>query len=369
MSFLFKAGKPNSARAPQTFQENDRPFMLGEKLGEGAQGEVYLSLSPPGRVVKLFHSRFLTGDDGDNLRGKLLVLRAKQPIAKLDAVAWPEALVFDKKKQWCGYVMRRGVGVSLADNALAPKHLLQGEPAVDRLLLADTALHFLRTLRQLHAADVWVGDFNPGNFLFDRHSRRLFFLDVDSYQVATGGGRYVCPLTTPGMTPPEYLNVHMQRQWRSPESELFAGAIIAFLILMTGKHPFDAIGVDTHQVGLQEGCFAYRPRGEPPTGRIPAGGLWEAVWNDFPSVLQKAFTAIFLYGHRDPAQRGTFGAFIAAVEDYRLRLVRGEGIRAIQAHHQQATIPAAVADLAKISVWLAAKPQSRAGRILWWLVG
>jgi hypothetical protein len=53
----------------------------------------------------------------------------------------------------------------------------------------------------------------------------------------------------------------------------FSRAIIVFLILMTGRHPFDAKGMDNYQEGLAKGSFAYRPAGELPTGLIP-DGMW-----------------------------------------------------------------------------------------------
>jgi DNA-binding helix-hairpin-helix protein with protein kinase domain len=203
----------------QVFDINGVAYPLGDKIAAGGQGEVFPMASIADRVVKIFLPKFLTGEEGKNLRGKLTALRGKQLCATLPEVAWPEFPVFDGGKQCIGYAMRRVDGISLADNVLAQHRLLkQGSGNIDRLVLTRTAVTFLETLRSLHAEDVWVGDFNPGNFLFDARQARINFIDADSYQVAAGGSAYVCRMTTPGMTSPEYLNTQMSRQWRSSSS-------------------------------------------------------------------------------------------------------------------------------------------------------
>jgi hypothetical protein len=152
-------------------------------------------------------------------------------------------------------------------------------------------------------------------------------------------------------------------------------AIIVFLILMTGRHPFDAKGVDNYQEGLANGCFPYRPSGEPPTGLIP-NGIWEIVWEEFPHSLQEAFTAIFLHGHQEPNQRGSLDDLHDAVTEYRECLSRGAANVDIDVRNWRAgtaaapgTAGTAPTSIAGPSLWQQAKPQSRWGRVLWWLVG
>ena len=267
---------------------------------------------------------------------------------------------------------------------LAAHRLIKAGPgSINRLVLAGTAISFLETLQALHAEDVWVGDFNPGNFLFDSRQGRINFIDADSYQVAAEGSVYVCRMTTPGMTSPEHLNIKVIRQWRSPESELFSGAIIVFLILMTGRHPFDAKGMDNYQESLAKGSFAYRPAGEPPTGLIP-DGMWETIWDEFPLSLQEAFTAIFFRGHQDPNQRGSLDDLLDAVTEYRDCLSRGDAnvdidVQNWTPRHPGAsgrtgaaapgTAGTAPTNIAGPSLWQQAKPQSRWGRVICWLVG
>ena len=70
----------------QVFDRNGVAYPLGDKIAAGGQGEVFPMASMPSRVVKIFLPKFLTGEEGKNLRGKLAALRGKQRRVRTAAV-------------------------------------------------------------------------------------------------------------------------------------------------------------------------------------------------------------------------------------------------------------------------------------------
>lgn len=308
--------------------EQGRSFPLGERLGEGGQGEVFSVEGEPELVIKRFFPRVLADDQDQKLRRKVTALQEKQLERLVPTAAWPRFSVYSQAREWCGYAMRRVEGLALHPAGLLnPRRLQQRYPAIQRPQLAALALQFLRTVLLLEKEGVQIGDYNHNNFRYDPVRQELGFIDTDAFQVRHQGSIYVCPVTAAELTPPEFLNEVVKWNWRNPENEIFSVAIITFLILMPGKHPFESRQADECSENLlRPDGFPYRPasgRSGPPTGRVPQG-IWETVWYDFPPALQQRFTAIFLNGHAHPKKRGTVAMLVRAVEEYADGLRQGK---------------------------------------------
>lgn len=289
---------------------------LATLLASGGEGEVYPLYSRPEILVKCYHAEVLR-KRGPALRAKTeAMIGMKQSFAK-QAVSWPLLSVFDDRRNWIGYAMRRANGVPMARLAHAMAYR-KSFPSLDRRQTVSYLLSFLRALCELHQAGVCVGDYNLNNVLCDPRTSRITLIDCDSYQLRSGQFVYPCPVGSPDMTPAEHHGKSFENVFRTPESEAFSAAIVLFKCLMLGRHPYDIVGGDDPVSNLRSGRFAY---GKGNSG-IPEGA-WYNIWSHMPYRLKEMFIVTFTDGANDPFKRSTLAQWIDALEIYRSELSKG----------------------------------------------
>ncbi|HZF10940.1 MAG TPA: hypothetical protein VFE33_19295 [Thermoanaerobaculia bacterium] len=178
-------------------------------------------------------------------------------------------------------------------------------------LPAFTYRHLLRTAQNLaaavdvlHAHGYVAGDLNESNVLV-ADTALVTLVDTDSFQVRDpeSGAVYRCPVGKPEFTPPELQGRAFGELDRTPEHDRFGLAVLLFLLLMEGNHPF---------------AGAYKGRGEPPPleERIAAGHFPYGVQStpNLPArtappfdllspTLQAMFREAFEGGFGEPARR------------------------------------------------------------------
>jgi DNA-binding helix-hairpin-helix protein with protein kinase domain len=184
--------------AGESVELAERPF------AQGGEAAVYGVPKYPGVVVKLYYPQVLH-KRGDPLRVKIEAMTSDPQLARFKGhpgLTWPRFSVFDESNQWRGYAMRKAEGVSMAVLAHA-KAYSEHFPNLDRPALAAYLLHMLSTIRELHAAGVKIGDYNPANFLCLPGSPAVTLIDCDSWQVNAAGETFLCPVAAPDMLPPE----------------------------------------------------------------------------------------------------------------------------------------------------------------------
>jgi len=298
--------------AGESVQLSDNPF------AQGGEAAVHSVPRFPGVVVKLYHPHVLQ-KRGTTLRDKIEAMANEPGLARFKqhpGLAWPRFSVFDERDKWRGYAMRKAEGVRM--NVLAHAQAYrQHFPQLDRPALAAYLLNLLGTLRQLHAAGVMVGDYNPANFLCVPGSDAVTLIDCDSWQVNAAGKTFRCPVAAPDMLPPELHGKELSRVTRTPESELFALAILVFKVLMLGRHPFDVIGGESPVANIRSGHFPYGLGG----GGIPKGA-WFNIWSHLPYKLKEQLVRTFREGTENPAERTSVTEWIDLLKLYRREMER-----------------------------------------------
>lgn len=288
-------------------------------FAQGGEAAVHAVPSYPGVVVKLYHPQVLRKRD-DALRGKIEAMVSDPFLAKFKqhpGVAWPRFSVFDECNQWRGYAMRKaeGVRMSVLAHAMAYREHF---PNLDRPALTGYLLNMVSTLRELHAAGVMVGDYNPANFLCRPGSTAVTLIDCDSWQVNAAGKIFHCPVAAPDMLPPELLGKELSTVLRSTESELFALAILVFKVMMLGRHPFDVIGGENPVANIRKGYFAYGLGG----GGIPKGP-WFNIWSHLPYKLKEQLVRTFKDGTRNLDERTSVTEWVDLLSLYQREMSRG----------------------------------------------
>jgi len=128
------------------------------------------------------------------------------------------------------------------------------------------------------------------NILIDE-TCHVSLIDVDSYQF----GPFKCKVGRPEFTHPEKIGMRYDEYFREPKDEMFGMAILVFMILLPGKHPFAHQGGEDIIKNIQQRAFSYRVSTAEETSYENAPiGPWRFVWSHTPlrikEILYKILT-------------------------------------------------------------------------------
>ena len=290
------------------------PLALGSQLGSGGEATVYAVLGNPTQVAKIYHQP-------TSVRAaKLQVMQAhppRDPSADTEhpSIAWPLGLVYDSGGTPVGFLMPRFPGGSFRPllEFYNPQTRLEHAPGFTWAYLLRTAANLAAVVAALHAQGTVVGDLNESNLLVNR-SALVTLIDCDSMQVTGPDGTvFRCPVGKPEYTPPELQGVDFSRVDRVPAHDLFGLAVLVFLLLMEGVHPFQGV---------------WQGSGDPPTleeniaaGRCPYVGAtnlrpppYALPFTILPLAVQDLLRHCFGPGAHDPAVRPSADEWKTALE-------------------------------------------------------
>jgi DNA-binding helix-hairpin-helix protein with protein kinase domain len=99
------------------------------------------------------------------------------------------------------------------------------------------ATNTARAFAAIHAAGCVIGDVNHGGVLVGQDAT-VTLIDCDSFQVTHGGRRFLCEVGVETFTPPELQGRSFQGVVRDVSHDDFGLAVMTFLLLFMGRHPF-----------------------------------------------------------------------------------------------------------------------------------
>ena len=286
---------------------------LGEQIGRGGEGSVfhsdYRGAFGKGYVVKIYH------------KGKLNALRLKKlrrmesAMIRYEGICWPEKMVFSQEGKPVGYLMQGISGKNMASVFTGPDRVQETFPAWTRQDLIRLAVRILQRYQYLHIFGILIGDMRMKNIVLSEDGFPNI-MDTDSAQV----GRIPCPVGFEDFTPPELQGVPFEEQLRTYENENFSVAVLIFMILFFGRHPYDQKhGADDITEDIRDARFPYPERGSADYSRIPWGG-YDAVWKNMPVPFQQFFRDVFREQKRSSLIEmicllKTYDRFIAKTKD------------------------------------------------------
>lgn len=234
---------------------NSHEYELGEKIGGGLEGSVFVSKDRPEFVVKLINTSSMGNRAKQELREHLLWL--KNTIgsnAELkNKLAIPKALV---EGDDIGYIMYRANSHdSLKKYITFPvgeefeKWYKENYKLKKRLQIAS---FLFNSLELIHISGLLFTDLSPNNIMVSRDKNNLVFIDTDNmrrkrdcYLSVVGTDGYMAPEIYLGLADmnkkintAEFDKLELPKSGKlSIESDIFSAAIIVFQLL-TLQHPF-----------------------------------------------------------------------------------------------------------------------------------
>lgn len=227
---------------------------LGKKIGSGGEGDVY-EIAPHRKDVlaKIYHKP-ITTERQEKLR--LMVSGCNEDLKEF--AAWPLDLVHaGKQGPVCGFVMQRITDCEPIHRVYGPSHRKEAFPNADWKFLVRTAKNLAAAFYIIHKYGYVVGDVNEGNILVTKKAC-VRLIDCDSFQVQNGGKTYHCEVGVPQFTPPELQKSKDFKMLRTANHDNFGLAILIFLLLFMGRHPFSGVYKGKDDMPIERAIAEYR---------------------------------------------------------------------------------------------------------------
>lgn len=290
---------------------NHSRVTLGKLLGEGGEGRVYEVLGQPNRVIKVLDAEHRT----EHRQAKIKLLTSRPLIAK--GIGFPVATISNTDGAFVGYSMPRASGKELQATVMRPARFRATYPDWTKGDLVDVCISFLEKVSYLHSLNILLGDINPKNLMVNAN-KDVWIIDADSWQLEG----YPCPVGTPMFTAPT-MNGEYADRLRTPEEELFAVAVMLFMILITGQHPYNRAGTDGDITRLiEEKIFPYQ-LGERKGADQPEG-QWKYMWSHLHPRVKTMFWHTF-HGDGDRYdKRPTADDWLRIFQEYKRYLTSPE---------------------------------------------
>jgi serine/threonine protein kinase len=278
--------------------------ILGNRLGAGGEAEIFEVASRSELVAKVYHH------PSAERAAKLQAMIASAPSDPTSAqghvsICWPTSLLFDQRKVCVGFLMHRvdfSTSVPLF-SLYNPKDRQQVALAFTWEYLLRTAINIASTVDAIHTRGYVIGDLNESNLLV-ANTALVTLVDCDSMQVPQPGtGMFFrCPVGKPEFTAPELQGCEFARVDRSASHDNFGLAVLVFMLLMEGTHPYAGVW---QSVGDPPPLEERIRRGDSPylgSSRVRPM-LAAPPFEILPPSIQGLFRHCFQNGHTNPSSR------------------------------------------------------------------
>lgn len=297
-------------------------YKLTKRIGGGGEGEVFLT---QGRnAVKIYKP----GKATPERRLKLSAMIANPPDDPAAAqnhcsIAWPKEIVFNDSRDFVGYLMPQIVALDEISAVYHAPTRISNFPAFTWEYLLYTVRNMASALAAIHHKGYVVGDLNERNVLV-APTAMVSFIDTDSMQVkgSSTSKVYRCTVGKTEYTAPELQGTRLADVDRTPDQDCFALAVLAFMLLMEGRHPYDGIDPSSDEQPsyaemIQRNWFGSAYGGTGGRIRPPATSL---PFKILPAELRALFLRTFVDGHASRAARPTADEWVTAIDRVRASL-------------------------------------------------
>ncbi len=262
------------------FDNKGKKHKLLKQMGRtGGEGSVYLTDTK--FICKIYKKEKVT-----KFREEKIKLLIKNSI-KISNVCLPEYIVYNKKKEFVGYLMQQAVGSEIKTSIFIPPLLSQKFPTWNRLHLVKVGINILKKIEKLHEYNIILGDINPSNILL-KDENNIYLIDTDSFQIEN----YPCSV---GMVPYTRKINHGKRYenyLRTKDDDIYAVSTLLFQLMLPGKLPYSFSGGGSEKENMKPENFPYKCYDDTGYNNVP-DGQWIYIWSHLPYKLKILFCRIF----------------------------------------------------------------------------
>lgn len=236
------------------FDSNGTRIQLGKKIGSGGEGDVFEITSGNHAIVAKIYHKPLDKHKQEKLR--LMAQGCNEDLKSISA--WPtEVLHHGQKGPVCGFLMPKISDYEPIHKLYGPSHRKEVFPNADWKFLVRAAQNLASAFFVIHKYGYVIGDVNEGNILVNHHAC-VRLIDCDSFQVQTREHVYYCEVGVAQFTPPEIQHSKDFRMLRLENQDNFGLAILIFLILFMGRHPYSGVYHGREDMPIEKAIAEYR---------------------------------------------------------------------------------------------------------------
>jgi len=268
---------------------NNKIAILQNELGRGGEGVIFTIKDYERAVAKIYYK-----DKRDNTREKKLkiLIEKFKPHYKNygKELAAPITRLY-YKDEFVGFVMAKIKGRPLKIFLSGEKRLKALYKNATRLDLVELCIDFLKKVQFLHSLNILIGDINLNNVLADESNlSKCYLVDLDAVQV----DNFPCPVGTDEFTPPNLQGKNFKNILRTKKDEYFSIAVMLFMILMIGKHPYSKQDGSSPAENIKHKNFSY-PKDNSYTKLLKNApkGFYKNLWTHFTKNLRTMFYETF----------------------------------------------------------------------------
>lgn len=251
---------------------------LIEAVATGGEGSIFTTNTP--YVAKIYKKEKL-----DKRKYEKIKLMLSREI-KCEGICYPVACLYNKDKQFVGYLMPKAKGKELQKSLFIKPLFLKNFPTWKKRDSVELCVTILEKIMYLHDRNIIMGDINPANILVVSPTE-VYFVDTDSYQIEG----FPCPVGTINYTAPEIQRKNFDSFLRTIGNENFAVATLLFMIMLPGKPPYSQQGGESPIDNIVKMDFSY-PFGEQSNKKTP-DGPWRFIWSHLTYDIKESFYQTF----------------------------------------------------------------------------
>lgn len=224
---------------------------LGNEIGRGGEGTIFAIHNQPNLLARIYHH-----SPPPAKVAKLQSMIAMAVKDLLECTAWPVD-VLHTAGEVCGFVMHRAHGHREVHELYNPKSRRGHFPFADWRFLIRTAANIARAFSVVHKAGCVIGDVNHSSVLVSQHAT-VSLIDCDSYQIRFCHRTFPCEVGVVDFTPPELQGKSFRGLVRTVNHDNFGLAVLTFLLLFGGRHPFAGRYLGRDEMSLDLAIREYR---------------------------------------------------------------------------------------------------------------
>jgi DNA-binding helix-hairpin-helix protein with protein kinase domain len=202
-------------------------------IGQGGEGAVY-DIAACAEYVAKIYPQPLSRERSTKIQW--MAAYANQIVR--DFAAWPTGLLFTKAgRAPIGLLMPKVANRKDIHKLYSPKSRRDEFKRADWRFLIRAAVNTTKAFGAVHSTGCVIGDVNEGSILVAQDAT-VRLIDCYSFQVISNGQRFACEVGVETFTPPELQGRNLREVTRTTNHDNFGLAIMVFLLLFMGRHPF-----------------------------------------------------------------------------------------------------------------------------------